>query len=176
MSGHSKWSQIKHQKSITDKKKAVVFSKHLRAISTAAKTEPNPDFNPRLRSAIEAAKADNVPNDNIARAIAKASEEKPMEELVIEAYGPEGVALIIDALTDNRNRTIAEIKHLLSEHDGKMGAMGSVQWAFEPAQYGEERKAKFPQTISDAGAEKLGRLVDALEDHPDVQRVSTNAE
>lgn len=176
MSGHSKWKQIKHQKAVTDKKKAVVFSKHLRAISTAAKTEPNPDFNPRLRSAIETAKADNVPNDNIARAIAKAGEEKPMEELVVEAYGPEGVALIIDALTDNRNRTIAEIKHLLGEHEGKMGAMGSVRWAFEPAQYGQERKAKFPQAISDDGAEKLGRLVDALEDYPDVQRVSTNAE
>lgn len=176
MSGHNKWQQIKHQKGIADKKKAVVFSKHLRAISTAAKTEPNPDFNPRLRSAIETAKADNVPNDNIARAIAKAGEEKPMEELVIEAYGPEGVALIIDALTDNRNRTVAEIKHLLSQHEGKMGAMGSVQWAFEAAQYGQERKAKFPQTISDNGAEKLSALVDALEEHQDVQRVSTNAE
>ncbi|MDO8585229.1 MAG: YebC/PmpR family DNA-binding transcriptional regulator [bacterium] len=176
MSGHSKWSQIKHQKGITDKKKAVVFSRHLRAIAAAAVTEPNPDFNPRLRSAIESAKADNVPNDNIARAVAKAGEEKPMEELVIEAYGPEGVALIIDALTDSHNRTIAEIKHLLALHEGKMGAMGSVQWAFEPPQYGAERIAKFPQAISDENVEKLSVLVDALEEHRDVQRVSTNAE
>lgn len=176
MSGHNKWSQLKHQKAITDKRKAVVFSKHLRAVAVAAKTEPNPDFNPRLRSAIEIAKADNVPNDNIARAIAKAGEEKPMEELVIEAYGPEGVALIIDALTDNRNRTIAEVKHLLSLHEAKMAAMGAVQWAFEAPQPGSERRAKFPQAISDAGAEKLSALVDALEEHQDVQRVSTNAE
>lgn len=176
MSGHNKWQQIKHQKGIADKKRAIVFSRHLRAIAAAAKTEPNPDFNPRLRSAIEAAKADNVPSDNIARAVLKAKEEKLMEELVIEAYGPEGVALIIDALTDSRNRTIAEIKHILTLHEANMGAMGSVRWAFQPAQYGAERVAKFPQAITDAGAEKLAALVDALEEHQDVQRVSTNAE
>lgn len=176
MSGHNKWSQIKGRKGISDKKRAVLFSKLLRAISAAAKTEPNPDFNPRLRTAVETAKQSNVPGENIQRAISKASEQKEMEELIIEAYGPEGIALIIEALTDSRNRTIAEIKHLLSEHNGKMGAMGSVQWAFETPVHGAEWVAKFPQAISDESAEKLSELVDALEDHADVQRVSTNAE
>src|SRR3990172_4352957 len=143
MSGHSKWSQIKHQKGIADKKKAVVFSKLLKAISVAAKSEPNPDFNPRLRTAIETAKQNNVPNDNIERAISKASEQKNLEEITVEAYGPESVALIVEAVTDNRNRTIQEIKNILNENGGKMGEMGSVRWAFEQPVHGGDWIAKF---------------------------------
>src|SRR3989344_1522407 len=105
MSGHSKWHQIKHKKGAADQKRGVAFSKLLNAISVAAKTESNPDFNPRLRSAVEKARESNVPKDNIERAINKAKESSGLEEVLIEAYGPEGVAVIIEAITDNKNRT-----------------------------------------------------------------------
>src|SRR3989338_11296018 len=109
MSGHSKWSQIKHKKGTTDQKRGQLFSKLLKAISIAAKKEPNPLYNPRLRSVIEKAKENSVPQENIERAISKASEEKNLDEVIIEAYGPEGAALIIQGVTDNTNRTVAEV-------------------------------------------------------------------
>src|SRR3990167_1828281 len=120
MSGHSKWKQIQHKKGAADLKRGRIFSKLLRAISVAAKTEPNPQFNPRLRSAIETAKENNVPADNIERAISKASEAKNLEDVVVEAYGPEGSALIITAVTDSKNRTINEIRNILNERQAKM--------------------------------------------------------
>src|SRR3989344_8899884 len=119
MSGHNKWSQIKNQKGAADLKRGRLFSKLLKAISIAAKTEPNPNFNPRLRSAIEKAEENNVPKDNIERAINKAKEEKNLEDIVVEAYGPEGSAIIIEGITDNKNRAISEIKHILTEQGGK---------------------------------------------------------
>ncbi len=173
MSGHNKWSQIKNQKGATDKKRGQLFSKILKAISIAAKTEANPQFNPRLRSAMEKAKEFNVPQDNIERAISKASEAKNLEDMVIEAYGPEGVALIIEAITDNTNRTVAEIKHVLTENNAKIANPGSVLWSFEKANNGWQ--AKFPQAISEAGKEQVSRLVEALEEHDDVQNVITNS-
>lgn len=175
MSGHNKWSQIKHRKEAVDKKKGVVFSKLLRAISAAAKTEPSPDMNPRLRSLIETARAANVPNDNIARAIAKASEEKDLKEVVIEAYGPEKIAIIIECLTDNSNRTVAEVRNILSETGGKMGEMGSARWAFDNPSQGVWTP-KYPQTISPEGKAKLEEIIAALEDHDDVQKVYTNTD
>lgn len=173
MSGHNKWSQIKNQKGTADKKRGQLFSKLLKAIAIAAKTESNPQFNPRLRSAIEKAKENNVPQDNIERAVDKSSENKNLEELVIEAYGPEGAALIIEAITDNKNRTIAEIKHLLSEHNAKIATPGSVLWSFAQNQ-NKEWEAKFPQPISDTAKTQLSTLVSSLEDHDDVQRITTN--
>src|SRR3989344_9395701 len=104
MSGHNKWSQIKNQKGAADKKRGQLFSKLLKAISIAAKTEANPQFNPRLRSVMEKAKEFNVPQDNIERAVSKASETKNLEDITVEAYGPEGAALIIEGITDNTNR------------------------------------------------------------------------
>jgi len=173
MSGHSKWSQIKHQKGAADLKRGRLFSKLLKAVSIAAKNEPNPNFNPRLRSTIEKAKENNVPQENIERAVRGAAEEKNLEDLVIEAYGPEGAQLLIEAITDNRNRTISEIKHLLTEQETKMAGPGSVLWAFE--KINNEWRAKFPQTISAGAKEKLTNLISALEEHEDVQRVITNA-
>ena len=179
MSGHNKWSQIKNQKGATDKKRGQIFSKLLKAISIAAKTEPNPKFNPRLRSAIEKAEENNVPQENISRAIHKASEEKNLEDLIIEAYGPEGAQLIIEAITDNRNRTISEIKHLLTEQGAKIANPGSVLWAFSAeggsASGGEHTwKPKFSQSISESAKNKLKTLMEALEEHDDVQKVTTN--
>lgn len=127
MAGHSHWAGIKHRKAITDAKRAKLFSKLLKAVSAAAKTEQNPDFNPRLRTAIEKARAAAVPAENIERAIKKAAEEKPMEELLFEAYGPGGAAILIEALADNRNRMVQEIKKILGDHGGKWAVGGSVQ-------------------------------------------------
>jgi YebC/PmpR family DNA-binding regulatory protein len=172
MSGHSHWAGIKHKKEITDQKRAKVFSKLLSAISAAARTETNPDFNPRLRAAIAKAKEASVPAENIERAIKKASDANDLEELTFEAYGPSGSAIFIEALSDNRNRAVQEIKTILKEHGGKWAESGSVRWAFEPA--GGEWKAKFPQDIAEEDKVKLFALLEALEDHDAVQTVYTN--
>lgn len=177
MSGHNKWSQIKNKKGVADVKRGKIFSKLLRAISIAAKTEPNPQFNPRLRTAVETAKEYLVPLDNIERAINKASEQKDLEEMIIEAYGPEGSAIIIEAITDNTNRTISEVKKILSDHGAKFANQGSVLWAFDAPIKGNadsEWKAKFPQNISEESKAKLERLIEALDEHDDVQNIFTN--
>ncbi len=182
MSGHSHWAGIKHKKEITDQKRGKVFSKLLALISAAARTEPNPDFNPRLRTAIAKAKEMAVPQDNIDRAIKKASEAgNNLEELLFEAYGPGGTAIIIEAVSDSKNRTVQEIKTILKDYDGKWAESGSVQWAFEktddpstPLGIGSYRP-KFPQDIPEADAEKLVALIEALHENDSVQNVYTNA-
>lgn len=175
MSGHSHWSGIKHQKEITDKKRAGVFSNLLVAISAAAKSEPNPDFNPRLRSAIEKAREFNVPSDNIARAVKKAAEAgKETEELLFEAYGPGGTALLIFALSDNSNRAVQEIKTILNENGGKWADPGSVRWAFEKV--GEGWSPKFSATLPPDEKTKMEKLVTAIMEHDAVQDVFTNAQ
>ena len=135
MSGHSKWSQIKHKKAVTDAKKGKIFSKMARLISVAARAKgKDPEANPTLRALIDTARSLNMPLDNIARAIAKGAGELPgaqIEEFTLEAYGPGGSALIIEGTTDNNNRSISEIKFLLSEHGGKLANPGSVLWLFE---------------------------------------------
>ncbi|OGY99800.1 MAG: hypothetical protein A2945_02275 [Candidatus Liptonbacteria bacterium RIFCSPLOWO2_01_FULL_52_25] len=184
MSGHSHWAGIKHKKGATDQKRGVVFSKLLAAISAAAKTEQDPNFNPRLRTAVEKAREANVPADNIARAIKKASDaEQNLEELVFEAYGPGGIAILIEAISDSKNRTVQEIKLILNELGGKWAETGSVRWAFAPradkrglnADSHGQWRAKFPQKVEGADKEKLGTLIAALEDQSDVQNVYTNA-
>ena len=176
MSGHSHWAGIKHKKEITDYKRGRVFSKLLAAISAAARTEPNPDFNPRLRTAIMKAKESTVPQDNIDRAIARARETGgALEDLVFEAYGPGGVAILIHAISDNKNRAVQEIKLILKERGGKWAEAGSVQWAFEPEAGGlGEWRAKFPIKISDEEKDGLPNLIEALEENDDVQGVYTN--
>ncbi|HVO28382.1 MAG TPA: YebC/PmpR family DNA-binding transcriptional regulator [Candidatus Paceibacterota bacterium] len=174
MSGHSHWAGIKHKKEITDQKRGKIFSKLLSAISAAARSEPNPDFNPRLRTAVTKAKDAGVPQENIERAIKRASEaDEGLEELTFEAYGPGGIALLVEAISNNRNRTVQEVKTILRDHGGKWAESGSVQWAFEKTADGWA--AKFPQEIPDADAPKLAALVDALEDNDDIQEVFTNA-
>ncbi len=174
MSGHSKWSQIKHKKAITDQKRAKQFTKLLMAVQTAARTDPNPDFNPRLRTAVAKAKEGNVPQDNIERAINRAK-DNPTEDLLIEAYGPSGTAFIIKAATDSRNRTVAEVKKLLSDNDAKFAEQGSVTWAFSQNEEGEFIP-QFGQAVSEEVQEKVDALMEALLDHQDVMDVYTNAE
>ncbi len=174
MSGHSHWAGIKHKKEITDKKRGVVFSKLLALITAAARKDPNPDFNPRLRTAVEKARAENVPAENIARAITRARDVgDAIEELLFEAYGPGGTAILIEATTDNRNRTVSEVKHALTAHEGKWAEPGSVAWAFEERE--GVRHAKFPLSLTPENATKLTALITALKEHPDVQEVYNNA-
>lgn len=174
MSGHSHWAGIKHKKGIADQRRGHLFSKLLAAITAAARTDPNPDFNPRLRAAVEKAKENKVPLENIERAIKRASEGgQNLEELTLEAYGPGGAALLIEAVTDNKNRTIAEVKKILSEHDGKWAEGGSVRWAFEQKEGGW--RAKFPQQLKEDDRVKLSALTEALRNHGDAQEVFTNA-
>jgi len=236
MSGHSKWASIKHKKSAVDAKRGKVFTKIIREISVAARAGGgDPDANPRLRTALLKAKLANMPKDNIDRAIKKGTGEMEgaeYAELTYEAYGPGGVAILIEVLTDNRNRTAAEIRHILSRAGGNLGESGSVAYLFkrkglivyDGEQFGEDA---ILEVALDAGAEDVAktdgeievitepddfesvleamekgefthlsaevtmladaqvsvaedklsqalRLIDALEDHDDVQNVSTN--
>jgi YebC/PmpR family DNA-binding regulatory protein len=172
MSGHNKWGQIKHKKAITDQKRAKIFTKLLAAIQVAARDEVNPDFNPRLRTAVIKAKEANVPQENIERAINRAK-DNPTEDLLIEAYGPGGTAFLITAITDSRNRTISEIKKLLSDNGAKFADQGSVRWMFEVDQEGEW-SPKFEQPAEDKTKEEVGAIMEALDDHPDVSEVYAN--
>jgi YebC/PmpR family DNA-binding regulatory protein len=135
MSGHSHFSTIKRAKEITDKKRGKIFSKLIKMISMAAKDGlPDPNVNPKLRMAVERAKEANMPKDNIERAIKKGSgglAGEKLEEVVFEAFGPAGIALIITGITDNKNRMLGEVKQILNQSNGKMAGEGAVKWMFE---------------------------------------------
>ncbi|MBW1720540.1 MAG: YebC/PmpR family DNA-binding transcriptional regulator [Deltaproteobacteria bacterium] len=135
MSGHSKWSSIKHKKGALDAKRGKIFTKLIKEITVAARLGGgDPNGNPRLRQAILAAKSENMPKDNIERAIKKGTGElegTSYEEVNYEAYGPGGVAVLINCLTDNKNRTVADLKHILDRHGGSLGEPGCVAWMFE---------------------------------------------
>jgi YebC/PmpR family DNA-binding regulatory protein len=135
MAGHSKWKQIKHKKALTDNKRAATWTKKIREITVAAKEGGgDPAGNPRLRLAIDTAKSVNMPNENIERAIKKGTGELEgvnYEEITYEAYGPAGVAIMIESLTDNGNRTVADIRRWLSRNGGNLGTTGSVAWMFD---------------------------------------------
>ncbi len=136
MSGHSKWSSIKHKKGAADAKRGQLFSKLSRAIIVAAKEGgPDPDGNLALQNAIEKARSYSMPKDNIERAITKGSgadaDASSFETVVYEGYGPEGVAVLVEAVTDNRNRTASEVRHAFTKHGGNLGTTGAVAWQFE---------------------------------------------
>jgi len=133
MSGHSKWATIKHKKGALDAKRGKIFTRLIKEITIAAKQGGDPDTNPRLRTAIAAAKAENMPADNIKRAIQRGTGELPgatYEEFTLEGYGPGGVALLLDINTDNRNRTVSEIRHAFGKNGGNMAEAGAVAWMF----------------------------------------------
>jgi YebC/PmpR family DNA-binding regulatory protein len=134
MSGHSKWATIKHKKGALDAKRGKIFTRLIKEISIAAKNGGDPDTNPRLRGAIAAAKAENMPADNIKRAIQRGTGELPgatYEEFSLEGYGPGGVAVLLDINTDNRNRTVSEIRHAFGKNGGNMAEAGAVSWMFQ---------------------------------------------
>jgi YebC/PmpR family DNA-binding regulatory protein len=155
MSGHSKWASIKHKKGAADAKRGKLFTKVIKELMVAARTGGgNPDTNPRLRTALAAAKGANMPLDNIKRAIMKGTGELPgqqYEAVTYEGYGPGGVAVLAETLTDNKNRTVAEIRHILSKHGGNLGENGSVQWMFD-------RKGYIAVAKEDASEDKLMEL------------------
>src|SRR3979409_1409046 len=133
MSGHSKWATIKHKKGALDAKRGKIFTRLIREISIAAKGGGDPDKNPRLRTAVAAAKAENMPADNIKRAIQRGTGELPgvsYEEFSLEGYGPGGVAVLLDISTDNRNRTVSEVRHAFGKNGGNMAEAGAVSWMF----------------------------------------------
>ncbi|MHC8509223.1 MAG: YebC/PmpR family DNA-binding transcriptional regulator [Rhodospirillales bacterium] len=234
MAGHSQFKNIMYRKGAQDKKRAKVFTKLIREITVAAKTNPDADANPRLRAAVQAAKRENMPKDNVDRAVKKASgggDDTLYEEIRYEGYGPGGVAVIVEALTDNRNRTAAEVRTAFSKHGGNMGETGSVNFMFDRVglvhyaaavsademfeaaleagaadvesgahghdvfcdpddfaavretlteRFGEPETARLdwrPQNSVAVGedmAAPLFKLIDALEDNDDVQRVAAN--
>jgi YebC/PmpR family DNA-binding regulatory protein len=134
MSGHSKWATIKHKKAALDAKRGKVFTRIIKEIMIAARNGGDPDGNPRLRTAVAAAKAVSMPNDNIKRAIMRGTGELDggmIEEFAYEGYGPAGVAIIVEVATDNKNRTVSEVRHAFSKNGGNMGEQGSVAWMFE---------------------------------------------
>ena len=237
MAGHSKWSQIKRKKAVNDAKRGQMFTKLIREITVAARSGGgDPGFNPRLRLAVDTAKAANMPAENIDRAIKKGTGELEgvnYEEITYEGYGPGGVALYIETLTDNQNRTVAEVRHILDKNGGNLGTAGSVAWQFDRcgliyvageasdeervfeaaieagasdvvAEGGEfvvsteaselhevqeglreagleiasaqlSMVAKNEVDVSDQDGDKLIRLLEALDDHDDVQQVYSNA-
>ena len=145
MSGHSKWAKVKYQKAAKDPKRGKAFSKLTNLITVAAREGGDMETNPKLRLAIEKAKALGMPKDNIDRAIQRGTgeeaERKQLEELICEAYGPAGTAILIQVITDNKNRTLAELRHLLSSYDAKMANSGSVRYMFQ-----ETGRITVPQT------------------------------
>ncbi|MDD3190635.1 MAG: YebC/PmpR family DNA-binding transcriptional regulator [Candidatus Pacebacteria bacterium] len=172
MSGHNKWSKIKRQKGIADIKKGKIFSKLSKVITLTAKNGGDPGMNPALSLAIDKAKQVNMPSDNIEKAIKKGTGELAggaIEEVLFEAYGPEGIALIIEGMTDNNNRTVAEIKHALSKNGGRLGEAGSVKWMFDRFGYMEIEKESLKMGVEDlemaaieAGAEDIADMEDMV--------------
>ena len=164
MSGHSKWSTIKHKKGAADAKRGKLFSRLSKEVTIAAKLGGgDPDQNPRLRKAIDNCKGANMPNDNVTRAIKKGTGELEggnIEEITFEGYGPGGVAIIAKTTTDNRNRTVSEIRHLFSKHGGNLGENGCVAWMFTKTGYLVVPKTSADEDtlmghVLDAGAEDL---------------------
>jgi YebC/PmpR family DNA-binding regulatory protein len=176
MSGHNKWSQIKRKKALTDGAKSKIFTRMSRLITLEARKAGGNLNSPLLAATIARAKASNMTNDAIERAIAKGSGTggESLERVTYEAYGPEGAALIIEAITSNRNKASSEIKYILSQHEGSLGAIGSVTWGFKKTDEGWE--AEHPLAVSPESAATLEKLINALEENEEVDEVFTNAE
>lgn len=174
MSGHSKWSTIKHKKGAADAKRGKIFSKLIKEITIAARLGGgDPDSNPRLRSAISSAKAENMPKENMERAIKKGTGELEgvnYEEVSYEAYGPGGVAVLVECLTDNKNRAVAELKYIMDRHGGSLGEPGCVSWIFKKRglivldRQGVDEE-KLLEVALDAGAEDVKEEDSTFEVH-----------
>jgi YebC/PmpR family DNA-binding regulatory protein len=174
MAGHSKWAKLKHTKGKTDVQKSKLFGTLVRFISVEAKKAKGDRTAAAVRTAVEKARAANVPADTIERALDKAAGGEELEKVMYEAYGPGGTALVIEGYTDNRNRTVQELKHLLSLHGGALATPGAAMWAFtKNAEGGYE--AIVPIELSDQDAQKMAELSDALEDQDDVNEVYSSA-
>ncbi len=176
MSGHNKWSKIKHKKAATDAVKSKVFSKHSALIAMESR-KANGDVNsPSLAAAIDRAKKDSMPKDNIDRAVAKGAGTggTTLEEVMYEGYGPGGVAILVQVVTDNTNRVAAEIRHIFSKAGLEMGVPGSASWAFTKTSEGYV--PNIPMDLDDTTGEKLADFLEKLEENDDVTNVFTAAD
>ncbi len=170
MAGHNKWSKVKHIKAKEDAKKSKIFTKHVRAIMTAARSGGgNPDTNAALRLAVDRAKADSMPTNNIQRAIDKATgnlDGMVLEEIVYEGYGPGGVAVMVECLTDNKNRAVAAVRHAFKKAGGNLGTSGSVAWMFEKKGIivlnKSDKDEEIEEKAIDAGAEDIKDMDEVL--------------
>lgn len=182
MSGHSKWSTIKRKKEATDAKKGQLFSKLSKLIEIAAKKGADPKTNFSLKAVVDKAKASNMPVVNIEKAIKKGGGllggEDSLEEIMYEAYGPSGVAMLISTITSNRNRTVSDVKHILAEYGASLSGVGGVKWMFETKIEDGEVKWLPKQIIKldEVDDNKLSALLSDLDDQEDVSEVYTNAE
>ena len=176
MSGHNKFSKIKRQKGITDAKRSKLFSQLVKQIITESRLAKGDKNSAGVKTAVEKARAANMPSDNIDRAISKGAGigAGSMEEILCEAYGPGGVGIIIEGVTDNKNRTINEIKFILSENNANLAGQGAVVWAFAKKDGAWEATMKLPMTEGDR--ETLDEIIATLEDNPDIENIYTNAE
>lgn len=176
MSGHNKFSKIKHLKAKNDAQKSQHFGKLVRLITVEAKAAKGNLSSPGLAAAVEKARKENMPNDTIDRAIKKATTDNSaaLENIIYEAYGPGGVAILISVLTDNRNKAAQEIKHILSSNNLELASPGSASWAFSKTHGGWTPTSTMP--LEDADIEALSKVVEDLEANEDVQEVFTNAE
>ncbi len=176
MSGHNKWSKIKHKKAASDAQKGKIFSKHSAVITMEVKKAGGDGSAANVLAAIERAKKDSMPKDNIDRAVAKWSGAggAALEEVLFEGYGPGGVALLIEAVTDNNNRTAPEIKHIFSKAGLELGTPGSASWAFTKTSEGYTPNN--PMELDDATGEKLADFIEKLEEQDDVTNVYSGAD
>jgi YebC/PmpR family DNA-binding regulatory protein len=181
MAGHSKWNNIKNRKGAADEKRATVFAQLSKQIRIAVKEgkSDNPQFNPTLRLALDKARAANMPKDKIQRALdrgmGRGAAGATIQEVTYEAFGPGGVALLIQAVTDNLNRTGGEIRFALSRNGGSLAGPGSAKYMFERTADGHGYQTTMPMDVSDADGEALLTLIEALQEHDDVEEVFTNA-
>jgi YebC/PmpR family DNA-binding regulatory protein len=176
MSGHNKWSKIKHKKAATDAQKSKLFSKHSTLITMESRKCGGDVTSPGLIAAIERAKKDSMPKENIDRAIAKGAGATgaALQEVLFEAFGPGGVAILITAITDNNNRTSQEIKSIFTKSGLVLGTPGSASWAFKKTSGGYAPLT--PIELSDIDAEALAALLEKLDNHDDVQDIFTSAD
>jgi YebC/PmpR family DNA-binding regulatory protein len=176
MSGHSKWSQIKRQKGVTDAARSRIFSRYARLITLESKKANGVLTAPGLATAITRAKAVNMPKENIERAVAKGTSKDSgtVEQVIYEVYGPGGVAILIEALTDNKNRTTPEIKHLLSKQGVEVAAPGAAIWAFTKTA-GTYVPNKPLVEVTGEDEERLTLILESIDAHEDVQEIVTNA-
>lgn len=177
MSGHNKWAQIKHKKAATDAAKSREFARFARLIALESKKASGDANAPGVVAAVSRAKAVNMPKDNIERAIAKGASKDAgeLDIVMYEAYGPGGAALIIEALTDNKNRTTQEMKHLLSKNGVELAAPGAASWAFTKSGDGRFVPNEPLVDLAEEDADRLSALLEAVDEHEDVQRAFTNA-
>jgi YebC/PmpR family DNA-binding regulatory protein len=176
MSGHNKWSKIKHKKAATDAQRSKLFSKHASIIAMESRKVHGDVSAPSLSAAIDRAKKDSMPKENIDRAVAKGggADGASLEEVIFETFGPGGTALLITAVTDNNNRTSSEIRHSLSKAGYHLGSPGSAAWAFTKT--ADKYIPTTPLDLSDADGEKLSELIEILEDNDDILDIYTTAD